>query len=194
MRFLKTKMALARNSSYAKAIAQQTPTIQCKVIQKEVVCSRNSYQGITSEFNVSSPGSPRSPRSPSEDLSHKNVAKNFGRAICNFILSDLADPYIVSIEECSVSEIKAFKKYIQDKKDGLSGVVELRALLLIQNKDSEKIAKFKRIFQKVAEIFIKYFSVNWIFSGKLTYKMEYVKYRNKLLRKIRNPELLKCLK
>jgi hypothetical protein len=60
--------------------------------------------------------------------------------------------------------------------------------------DTEKEMEFKNILKKLGEIFIKNFSVNWIFSGKMTYKEAHLKFRFKMLRRIRNPELFTYLK
>jgi len=189
MRFLKAKLARAQKKAIMQQEEDDIPSIQTKPIQKKVRPAKpespNPYQN---NFNL------ETPKSSTENLSLKNLAKNYGRAICNFILLDIADPYLYAIPETSMIEVKAFRKYIQEKKDHLNGVAELRSLLVVQSKDTEKTINYKKVFQQLAQVFIKYFSVNWIFSGKLTYKLEYLKYRSKLLRKIRNPQTLDCLK
>jgi len=62
-------------------------------------------------------------------------------------------------------------------------------MVTIDTNDEEEIRNIKCLFKEMAEIFIKYFSVNWIFSGRLQYKKEHLKYRFNLLRRLRNPEL-----
>jgi len=87
-----------------------------------------------------------------------------------------------------------FNRYIAEKRPTLDGLEDFRRLLLVQNKDSEQTKQFKALFQKLSEIFIKYFSVNWIFHGKVSYKIEYLKVRNKMLRRVRNPEMFTYIK
>jgi hypothetical protein len=53
---------------------------------------------------------------------------------------------------------------------------------MVNVKDSKETQNQKLVFQRVSEIFIKYFSVNLIFTGRLNYKQEYLKFRYKMLR------------
>ncbi len=183
MRLLKKKLLIAKQRLILQATKVQTPPRFQKLISKEPSCStlRPHHHGDCEVRSYES--------EPSKLLSSKNVAKNYGRAICNFILSPLSEPYLIPLMEHYQIEERCFRKYVHDKRDGIVGMHELKGLLLIQNKDSVKIIGFKKSAQSLAETFIKFFSVNWIFSGKLTYKMEYLKFRNKLLRRVRNPEL-----
>jgi len=125
-----------------------------------------------------------------KNLKLKNVSKNYTRAICNFILSDISTPYLNRISQLLNFEEQAFRVYIQEKKEGIKGIVELRALLIIEKQDTLRLISYKKAFQSLAESFIKYFAVNWVFSSKLEYKLDYLKCRHRLLRKIRNPALL----
>jgi hypothetical protein len=125
-----------------------------------------------------------------ESLKLKNLCKNYTRAICTFILADAAIIYLeLLVQELNIS-ISEFRAYIKEKKDEVKGVNELRSLLIIQAKDSPKSCSYKKSFQRLAEIFVKYFSVNWIFSSKLEYRMDYLKARHRLLRRIKDPLLL----
>ncbi len=80
------------------------------------------------------------------------------------------------------------------KKDSISGIDSLRAYLMESPKDSEEMKKFKIIFTYLSEVFIKYFSVNWIFNSKIKYKEAHLKFRNKMLRRIRDPQHFTYLK
>jgi len=120
-------------------------------------------------------------------LKLKNAPKNFGRAICNFILSDYSEPYLRNCIQKYQFSGQDFLKYIQEKRKHFQGIIEFRSLLLIESNDSELIQQFKLSFQYLAEIFIKFFSVNWIFNSRLEYKLEYLKCRHKFLRRIKNP-------
>jgi len=60
--------------------------------------------------------------------------------------------------------------------------------LLVTSEDSAEVAAYKRVFQGLSIIFVKFFSVNWIFSGKLFNKLAHLQCRLKILRRIKNPE------
>ena len=124
----------------------------------------------------------------------KNIAKNYGKAIASFAGSDLVVPYLQNItisEPCTLSE---FIGFVRTNKDVIQGIDSFRAMLLPSDEDDIKQAAFKRIFQKVSEIFIKYFSVNWICHGKMKDKETYLKFRFKILRRIQNPTLFTYVK
>jgi len=61
--------------------------------------------------------------------------------------------------------------------------------MLIPNidEDSDDIKKAKIIFKELSEIFLKYFAVNWIFSGKSSNKISLLKSRFEMLRRVQNP-------
>ena len=126
--------------------------------------------------------------------SAKNIVKNYGRALANFAASNLAVPYLNTLIEKEKVRVKDFRRFIASKKKRARCIAGLRNLLVVQDDDSEHVAAFKRIFKDVSVIFIKYFSVNWIFSGKLCDKITHLKYRFKILRRIRNPEHFTYLK
>ena len=126
--------------------------------------------------------------------SARNIVKNYGRAIASFCLSDIAvlylDPLILE-EEVQISR---FKSFILSVKENIDGISSLRSLLLANRDDVKEVAKFKKIFQKICIVFIKYFSVNWIFSSKLKDKITHLNCRFKMLRRVMNPEYFTYLK
>ena len=126
----------------------------------------------------------------------KNIVKNYGRAICNFILSPVSRPYLNDIihRDHKTIEIESFISYIQARKETIDCIERIKQMLIVTENDDEEEAAFKTIFKKIGEIFIKYFSVNWIFGGRLTYKQAHVAFRFKMLRRLRNPELFTHLK
>jgi hypothetical protein len=128
--------------------------------------------------------------------STKNIVKNYGRAICNFIISAVSRPYLNDIvsEDHQNVLVESFVKYINERKESIDCIDRLKNMLIVSDKDNEEEAAYKMIFKKIGEIFIKYFSVNWIFSGRLTYKQAHVDFRFKMLRRLRNPELFTHLK
>jgi hypothetical protein len=124
-----------------------------------------------------------------EILKTKNIFKNYGRALCSFIVSELADPYLHPISQELGFAITDFKHYIKERRPAITGIQTLISLALVQTGEDERTISFKIAFKKVSEIFLKYFSVNWIIHGKLQYKLEYLKYRFKILRLLQRPEL-----
>ena len=126
--------------------------------------------------------------------SAKNIVKNFGRAMITFAISKLASPYIE--KELKIHNIteKEFTQYLYLRKENMDGISSLRGLLLVEEDDDAKTVSIKKVFQWACEVFIKLFSVNWIFNSKLGDKMVHVKARFKILRRIRDPKNFTYLK
>jgi len=124
----------------------------------------------------------------------KNLVLNFSKAICNFALSDLADPYLDDMVRDTVIEKARFWEFTKVAKVKIGGIGGLKTIIIEHKNDSEQIKIYKRIFFKIAEIFIKNFSVNWIVHSRLKHKPTYLKYRLKMLRSIRSPESFTSIK
>jgi len=125
----------------------------------------------------------------------KNIAKNYGQAICSFILGEYSEEYLA--RECQAYSIPKdkFKEFVRDRRNVIRGPDGLRYLLQIDEQfDSQEEANMKKIFQYLGIVFIKCFSVNWIFDSKLSYKEIYLKFRFKVLRRFQNPENFTPLK
>lgn len=118
----------------------------------------------------------------------KNIVINYGKAIVSFACSEAATAYLQREAEKEGVNSKGFRKFVIGAKEAIGGIAGLRTLLLIEDKDDLKVAAYKKMFQFISEVFIKYFSVNWIIHGRVTQKMTYLKYRFKMLRRIQNPE------
>mgnify|MGYP006976757834 FL=1 len=124
----------------------------------------------------------------------KNVVKNYGRAISSFACSRLSIPYLNNIQRELSFNLQSFLTYASNLKNTIQSIPSFRDAILIEENDTVEMKTNKLVFQKIAEIFIKYFSVNWIFSGKLLYKLEYLKLRSIMLKKIKAPNTLTSLK
>jgi len=118
----------------------------------------------------------------------KNVVKNYGKAICSFATSEIARPYLLPIVHKENIQAEDFIQYVTNHKEAIDSIKTLRAILLIEEDDSDEVKAYKRTFAAIGEAFIKYFSVNWIFSGRVTHKDAHLKFRYKMLRRIRDPE------
>jgi len=127
-------------------------------------------------------------------LCYKNITKNYGRAICSFALTVTADEYVIPLCRAIDVSPRGLRRFIQENKENVTSIDGFRNMIMVTQNDTEEVAKFKKVFQKVSEIFMKYFSVNWIFSSKLSNKMLYLRMRFKLIRRIQNPEQFTHLK
>ena len=127
----------------------------------------------------------------------KNIVKNYGKALCSFASSNVATPYLENIvEKNNYSRVKVvdFMASIKLKKEKVNSIESLRKLLVPEAGDKEEELTYKRIFQQISIIFLKYFAANWIYSGKLMHKNAHLKFRFKMLRRIQNPEFFTYLK
>jgi hypothetical protein len=126
-------------------------------------------------------------------LSTKNIVKNYGNAIASFSTSKLAVPYIEEYLRTSKITVDDFQAFISAKKSSLCNMNNFRVLLQENSNDSELVKLHKMTFRKMGEVFIKYFSVNWIFNSRLKHREAHLKYRFKMLRRILKPELFTYL-
>jgi len=123
----------------------------------------------------------------------KNVVKNYGKAMCSFAYSDMARPYLKEIVKRYGITINEFSEWVLNYKERVDSIESLRWLLLAMNSDDEATRRFKMIFQSISEIFLRFFCVNWIYSGKLRHKETHLNFRTKMLRRVRNPEMFTYL-
>jgi len=130
---------------------------------------------------------------PETSRATKNIVKNYGKAICNFATSQIAIPYLTQLIKDDI-QLTDFVAYVSQIKESIRGLHHFRSILIENNDDSPLIIKYKKLFKEISEVFIKYFSVNWIFSGKVLHKQAHLKFRFKMLRRIRCPELFTYLK
>ena len=129
-----------------------------------------------------------------EMRSTKTIVKNFGKAIASFALSPLSSPYLSPLLDKEGLNSNKFERFSIEGKDSIEGIDTFRSLLLVKDTDDNQTAACKRVFQGIAEVFIKYFSVNWIYSGRMVNKKFHLKCRFKMLRRIQNPQLFTYLK
>jgi len=190
MRILKRKILLSNKSENPELPIitkdkNESMTTPASVIKKPINKSQNKRKR---RKRIGGSGYPSE-----KTKATKHVVKNFGKAIASFAVSDLAEPYLKPFLEEEGINLEDFVEYIDSKKDSIEGIESLRSLLVAEESDTPLISPCKRVFQKIAEIFIKYFSVNWIYSGKLKYRKVHLKYRFKMLRRIKNPSLFTYL-
>jgi hypothetical protein len=199
MKFLKKKIQKFKTGS---GISQGIEVIKTSSDEVKSTSDELSSPELISDKKIAKEGTkiqkrnrvPGCPISKHSARAIKNMAKNFGRAICNFALSDISNPYLIPIANKIGMDVEEFRSVIRKEKDSIEGIDSFRNLMLIKEGDSKIEVNFKKIFQQIGEVFMKYFSVNWIFDGKVTYKQEYLKYRFKILRRIQRPDLFTYIK
>jgi len=120
--------------------------------------------------------------------STKNIVINYGKAIAGFASSETALPYLTKIVEKEGVTLEGFLSFAAHAKESIGGIASFRSFLVENEGDDKGISGYKRSFQKIAIVFIKYFSVNWIFHGRVSHKIEYLKYRFRMLRRVENPQ------
>lgn len=189
MRLLKKKIEKARKHFQSDVNEQDTNYSHSIQKNKKLISQAVEIKSMKQRNRVSG-----APKMKYSNRCLKNVAKNYGRAICNFIASDVSDTYLFSESLKLDVNIERFRSYINEKKNKLDGIDQFRDMLLPKEEDPKELKNFKLLFQKLGAIFIKYFSVNWICSGRLNYKIEYIKVRYKVLRRVQNPELFTYLR
>ena len=110
------------------------------------------------------------------------IMKAFSNTIIIFALSPLASPYL----NCQVwergLEPEIFKRVLEERRRQNRS---LRRLLIIHRDDSVEERAFKGIFKEMCIIFLREFCVDWILQSKFPNKMVYLRYRTKLLRRLR---------
>jgi hypothetical protein len=181
MRFLKRKMALSierKHFAYERKLEElpqeELFAIQKKNIQKLKVAARKKAKLEEHE----------------RKLATKNIIKNYGRAIANFILTPLFEPYMIAEPLMKDINWREFRHFVEEVRDNLVNLETFRKIISIDQSDDSKVVAFKKLFVKGAVIFIKYFSVNWIFDSKVVYKQMYLRFRGTLLRGVLDPSKL----
>jgi len=96
--------------------------------------------------------------------------------------------------DCKIS-VEKFLDFVKEYKDQATNIERLRNLLLPDaHQQNEEERNFRIVFREISEIFIKYFSVNWIFGeARLKHKQAHINFRWKMLRRLRKPELFTYL-
>jgi len=187
MRFLKNKIALASQTHSPESLEEPKvePNVKQEASSPKFVEKLQSNRGRRRKEH----------NNGTEDVkSTKTVVKNYGKAIASFAISPIAIPYLNPLVKQEGISVNEFVKFISTAKEGIEGIETFRALLLVKEGDDKKTAAYKRVFQSIGEIFIKSFSVNWIFSGRMANKQAHLKFRFKMLRRIKSPELFTYLK
>jgi len=117
-----------------------------------------------------------------------NIMKNYARAMVNFALSPMALSYLNRLIQKGSMPLNTFLEVLDGRKEKIHCIKSLRTMMLIENNDSQETADFKKIFQGICAVFLKFFCVNWIYNSKVSDKTKHLKYRHKILRRVQSPE------
>jgi len=122
-----------------------------------------------------------------EHKASSNIMKNYCRGITNFASSFMAVPYLLPLLKKHQIDLETFRKFIQAKKSKINCIKQLRGMLLVMPNDKEQVAAMKEVFKEITIVFLKYFVPNWIYNTKIVGKYEHLKYRFKILRRVKEP-------
>jgi hypothetical protein len=180
MRYLKQK--IARALQHHNGVLQESPKEEIvPQLEEQSVSTSNEFE--ETKIDITSPNS-----HTKGSTSGKNIVKNYSRAMINFALSKLAAPYLPQLLVQEKIKMEEFRRFLNLRKTKVNCIKSMRELLLIAKEDTMQVAACKNIFKEICKVFIKYFSVNWIFSSKISDRIVHLKYRFKLLRRIQDPE------
>jgi len=179
MRFLKNKIARAGGHSLLPPSFSPSIKIEQSTSQR--------VSPVKQEFQESPSGCKR-------HLSGDNIMKNYGRAMTNFALSTTARYYLVTIATRNDVSLQDFSEYIRRKKKSANCIKQIRRMLPLDEDENDEEFKLKKVFQELCVVFLKFFSVNWLYSSKIAEKVQHLKYRFKILRRVQNPQYFTYLK
>ncbi len=185
MRFLKNKIARAKN--YA---TEASPPARKKNKQRQKASNNtpDHPSPITTNLIINKASYQLVGTTPKGATSCKNIMKNYSRALVKFAMSKFAIPYLNDMVSKTSATVQDFRHFLKERRSRINCIKSLRELLLVEPYDNEKFMIIKGVFQQISEVFLKYFSVNWIFSSKVSDKLAHLKYRYKMLRRIQNPQ------
>jgi len=184
MSYLKSKISRALQKSQAPQEIQ----VKSEFSDSSIAVKQEPLAQVKTEPAPvkSVPKTVRSP--PNRDKSNKNIIKNYARAMVNFAMSKMALPYLKKILRQEEVDLEGFRDYMTKNREEVTSIKTLRELLLIEEGEESQVAGYKRAFVKISVVFVKFFSVNWIYNSKVSDKLTHLKYRFKVLRRIKEPE------
>ena len=198
MRILKFKIARAQQRQeemFLNMSAKTQPSISKETHEKDNFSEASWSPRDRVDCNTTASHSPshsvisfRKNSSISQDhTSSNNIMKNYCRGITNFALSSMAVPYLLPLLQKRSVDLDTFRKFIKAKKSKINCIKQLRGMLLVTQNDEKQIAAMKRIFKEITIIFLKFFSPNWIYNSNIADKSAHLKYRFKILRRVKEP-------
>jgi len=191
MRFLKNKILEAQRVREANLLAKPIlisevkPSAEIPFLKVEETSSVKT-KATSRKSSQTSPSTPKDKSKPSS----KNIVKNFGKAMVTFANSKMSLPIIEELNSTFEHpvDIPTFQEFIRKQRDSIDSIDSVRKLLFVYSSDSEEMINYKKLFQATSVVFIKFYSVNWIFQGKMSHKQAHLQSRHKMLRRVKSPE------
>jgi len=183
MRFLKNKIAQSRKHEKPVDPEPSPPDSVAKLSPEKPQESRTRTLR-TRPQNLNFSENQTSSRGATSSL---NIIKNYSRAMTNFAVSDIARPYLNKILESKEVKVDDFLEFIEERKQSVNCIKKLREMLP-SDEAGDTLEDMKTVFQDICILFLKMFSVNWIFSSKVTDKLAHLNCRFKIMRRIKNPQ------
>ena len=112
------------------------------------------------------------------------IMRNFGKAICEFMLSKKAIPSLDQLIKKENLDYKEFYDFLIQSVEFFEQNGNFIALIIPQMTDDNKIKACKRVIKELSRIFVKYYSLNWILKSQDLKKECYLKCRIKVLNAI----------
>jgi len=188
MPYLKNKVNISRKSTITDLLSEDEENLSAPLKSSQSKVKKEKENERTQKKQKQPSQKAAKVKRDQSKPSSKNIVKNFGKAMCSFASSDLALPYLDQLNTKRGVNLEQFQDHIHKKRDLIDSIDSLRTLLLITKHDDEVMMGFKKLFQEISIIFIKYFSVNWIFQGKMSHKQAHLRSRFKMLRRIKSPQ------
>lgn len=185
---------LANSNSKRSSQRKQKSKLSVKPEDTKMFITRSSSASTTYSESALPSSLEFAKNSTKSINSAKNIVKNYGRAFASFALSSLSEPYLPKFLDENFLSVDDFREFVTINKDSIDGISTLRDMLLIKKDNTEVVKRCKKVFMEVAVIFIKFFSVNWIFHSKVYNKDAHLKFRFKMLRRVKQPEFFTYLK
>ena len=199
MSIVKRKIRLARGENFTndkslevKIEDESAPKFICYPVKVNIGSKTQSKVVGQEENSILKKG----PRALSAYQGTK-IVRNYAQVLCSFGSSIMAKSFLKKLIEQKYNglvEIEAFQLYIRRKKESTQSMASLRDLLTVKQDETELEISYKRLFSDISVVFLKFFAVNWIFSGKVKHKLDHLKCRHKMIRRVRNPEYFTFLK
>ncbi|CAD8084145.1 unnamed protein product [Paramecium primaurelia] len=116
----------------------------------------------------------------------KNITKNFSKAIISYILNEkeLIQKFM------SNEQYDSFIALLKNKKNQMTNIKQLRDLWV----DTGRNPEFNKVFRIISQYFLKSQAVPYVYNSRISNTAWHLKYRQNLLRALREPENFKFIK
>lgn len=118
----------------------------------------------------------------------KNIPKNYGKAIVSFIENNKELVKRVLSKFSSMTYI-SFMNILRARKNKINSIADLRSFWLESDDD-----EFPKIARILSNVFLRHFSLEYIFNSRISNFSGHVKYRARLIEALRDPEHFTSIK